>query len=104
VPVGQAVVALRRLVAEGKIPEIPKQSALFKDHTGHPTEVIQALAAYCFYAVIYHRSPLGLPILPGLAKAHYSPELNSRLQQLAFTAVTQNAHSGCSDLKDSSSH
>jgi hypothetical protein len=99
VPVGQAVVALRRLVAEGKIAEIPKQSDLFKDHTGHPTEVIQSLAAYCFFAVIYHRSPVGLPILPGLAKAHYSPELNSLLQQLALTAVIQNPLSGCSDLK-----
>ncbi len=103
VPVGQAVVALRRLVAEGKIAEIPKQSALFKDHTGHPTEVIQTLAAYCFFAVIYHRSPIGLPILPGLAKAHYSPELNSLLEQLAFTAVTQNPLSGCGDLKNGSS-
>lgn len=104
VPVGQAVVALRRKVAEGQLAEIPRQSDLFADHTGHPKEVIQALAAYCFYAVIYHRSPVGLPILPGLAKAHYSPELNLLLQHLALDAVVHNPLSGCSDLKDTSSH
>jgi hypothetical protein len=101
VPVGQAILALRRLIIEGKVPGISKQSDLFSDSTGHPKEAIKALAAYCHFAVIYHRNPEGLPLLPGLAQAHYSQELNLLLQKLAWEAVVRHPLSGCSDLKPS---
>ncbi len=94
VPVGQAVAALRRMIIEGKLPEIKQQSDLFVDKLGHPRAVIAALSAYCHFAVIYHRNPEGLPLLPGLAKEHRSQELNLVLQKLAWDAVTQNPLSG----------
>lgn len=94
VPVGQAVAALRRMVIEGKLPEIKQQSDLFADKLGHPKAVIQALSAYCHFAVIYHRNPEGLPLLPGLEKQHYSQELNLALQKLAWDAVTHHPLSG----------
>ncbi len=79
---------------EGKAPGITKQSDLFTDTLGHPKAAIQALSAYCHFAVIHHRDPRGLPLLPGLARAKYSQELNLLLQQLAWDAVTHHPLSG----------
>jgi hypothetical protein len=118
VPLGQAVVALRRLIVEGKAPGIAKQSELFADSCGHPKDVIMTLATYCFYTVIYHRSPVGLPVLimpAGLvtfgkdkdnktvARPPLSPELNTLLQHLALDAAINHPLSGCGDLKDNPS-
>lgn len=98
VPVGQAVNALRALIIAGKVPAIPKQSDLFTDKLGHPRAPIQALAGYCHFAVIYRRSPIGLPvpaILGGAGKQ--TPEdiaLNHLLQELAWDAVIHHPLSG----------
>ena len=66
VPVGEAVTRLRERVAKGEVPGIAKQSDLFRDELGHGKEPIYVLVAYCHYAVIYGRSPVGLPV-PGRA-------------------------------------
>lgn len=96
VPVGQAVVALRRKIVEGKVPGIARQSDLFIDKLGHPGKAICALSAYCHFAVIYQRSPVGLPLLPWLAKGNdqQDRDLNLLLQQLAWDAVTHHPLSG----------
>ena len=94
VPVGQAVNALRRKVLEGKVPGITRQSQLFGAALGHPHAAVEALSGYCHYAVIYRRNPIGLPLLPGLARAHFTPELNLLLQQLAWDAVCHHPLSG----------
>ena len=96
VPVGQAVVALRRKIVEGQAPGIAKQSDLFIDKLGHPGNAICALSAYCHFAVIYHRSPVGLPLLPWQAKGNTQEarDLNLLLQQLAWDAVTHHPLSG----------
>jgi hypothetical protein len=100
VPVGQAVVALRKKIIDGKVPGITKQSELFIDNLGHPGRAICALSAYCHYAVIYKRSPVGLGVPPYLAqeaaKIRNSEELNLLLQQLAWDAVTHHPLSGVS--------
>ena len=113
VPVGQAVVALRKLIIAGKVPGIARQSDLFADKLGHPKAAIQALAGYCHFAVIYRRSPIGLPmpsILKGAApkwngdaaaepaaqKSTENEQLNRLLQELAWKAVTQHPLSGIS--------
>src|SRR5690606_7778991 len=62
VPVGQAVLALREKIVAGEAPGITKQSELFIDSWGHITAPVWALNAYCHYAVIYGRSPVGLPM------------------------------------------
>lgn len=99
VPVGQAVLALRSLILQGQAPGIAKQSDLFTDAIGHPREHIKALATYCHYAVIYGRSPVGLPIPAAIAKLPEAGKLNPLLQKLAWEAVTQHPLSGVKETR-----
>jgi len=98
VPVGQAVIALREKIITGKAPGLKVQEDLFKDPLGHPKPALQALVTYCHFAVIYGRSPVGLPLPAALAKTRMTPEdkeaLNLLLQQLAWEAVTNHPLSG----------
>lgn len=94
VPAGQAVLALREKVIAGGVPGVAKQSDLFADPIGHPRDPIKALAAYCHFAVIYHRNPAGLPVPSVLAKQPEAEKLNRLLQELAWDAVTQHPLSG----------
>jgi hypothetical protein len=98
VPVGQAVLALRKAVVAGKAPGIAKQSELFTDPIGHCTNAIKVLNAYCHYAVIYGRSPVGLPVPTALAMkdvdAETTAKLNTLLQELAWDAVTSHPLTG----------
>ncbi len=93
-PAGQAVIALREKVIEGKVPLIQKQSDLFVDALGHGTEVLQVLVSYCNFAVIYRRSPIGLPVHERLLKKYNNPELNRLLQEIAWDAVIHHPLSG----------
>ena len=96
VPVGAASVALREQIVAGKVPGLKVQWRLFTDMWGHPAPPLKALAAYCHYAVIYRRSPVGLPVPPELAlnREFAAPALNKLLQELAWDAVMHNAMSG----------
>ena len=102
-PVGQTVVALRERIMAGQVPGIEKQSELFTDKLGHPQPPIEALAAYCNFAVIYRRSPVGMPMPAVLAKANdpkwRNEKLNRLLQEIAWDAVTRHPLSGCAALK-----
>ena len=68
VPAGQAVIALRERIIAGKAGGLKTQTELFRDRVGHPALPLQVLVAYCHYAVIYRRSPVGLPMPKILAK------------------------------------
>jgi len=93
--VGQAVVALREKIVAGECPGIKQQAELFRDHWGHPTAPVQVLAAYCHFAVIYRRSPVGLPLPAAFAKnPAWEDKLNGMLQELAWDAVTKHPMSG----------
>ena len=96
VPVGQAVIALRGKIIEGKAPGLKSQEELFTDPLGHPAPALQLLVVYCHFAVIYQKSPLGLPVPEILST--YPPEvamkLNRLLQEIAWTAVTDHHLSG----------
>lgn len=95
VPCGQAVVRLREKIIAGEVPAIKTQGELFRDNWGHPQPPIQILAAYCHYAVIYKRSPVGLPLPTVLAKnPAWDDKLNRLLQELAWEAVTKHPMSG----------
>ncbi len=94
VPAGQAVLALREKVVKGEVPGVAKQSDLFRDPVGHPRDQIMALATYCHYAVIYGRSPVGLPAPASIAKLPEAEKLNRLLQELAWDAATQHPLSG----------
>jgi hypothetical protein len=97
VPVAYAVIALREKVAEGKAPGITRQSELFRDDRGHGKPAIYLLATYCNYAIIYGRSPVGLPA-PAALKRDVKPEdvepLNHLLQEIAWETVTSHPLAG----------
>jgi hypothetical protein len=96
VPVGQAVIALREKIIAGQAPGLKMQDDLFTDAIGHAKPPLQALAAYCHYAVLYRRSPVGLPI-PAVLGKPTTPDhekLNRLLQELAWEAAVQHPLSG----------
>jgi hypothetical protein len=97
VPVGQAVIALREKIIAGEAPGLKQQNDLFTDAIGHATPPLQALVAYCHYAVIYRRSPVGLPLPVVLEKARkpeWDAKLNALLQELAWQAAKEHPLSG----------
>ena len=94
VPSGEAVLALRAKVIAGEAPGIRTQSELFTDVLGHPGPQIRVLSAYCHYAVMYRRSPVGLPVVSQLTKLPEAEKLNRLLQEIAWKAVTEHPLSG----------
>lgn len=90
VPAGDAVLKLRELVSAGKAPGIGKQSELFTDAIGHGKPPIQLITAYCNYACITGRSPIGIP----MSDTGISDELNALLQRIAWETVTAYPPSG----------
>ncbi|MCX6854730.1 MAG: hypothetical protein NTV80_07470 [Verrucomicrobia bacterium] len=92
VPVGEAVLRLREQVIAGKVPGIAKQSDLFRDQIGHGKATIHQLAAYCQFACIYRRSPVGLACFEDKTPA--SKELNHLLQTIAWQSVLDEPLSG----------
>ena len=94
VPVGQAVLALREKIVAGQALGLKRQSDLFTDAIGHPRPPLQALVAYCHFAVIYRRTPVGLPVPAILSKSPGGEKLNHLLQELAWDAVTHHPLSG----------
>jgi hypothetical protein len=89
------VVKLRELMAAGKAPGLTKQSELFTDTIGHGKPPIQILVAYCNYACITARSPVGLRV----EEKGVSDELNKVLQQIAWDTVTAYPMSGVKAAK-----
>jgi hypothetical protein len=94
VPSGEAVLALRAKVIAGEAPGIRTQSELFTDVLGHPGPQIRVLSAYCHYAVMYRRSPVGMPVVSQLTKLPEAEKLNRVLQEIAWKAVTEHPLSG----------
>lgn len=97
VPVGQAVIALREKIIAGQAPGLKTQEDLFTDAVGHAKPPLQLLVAYCQYAVIYRRTPVGLPVPSVLKQAKLGDDeekLNRLLQELAWDAVIQHPLSG----------
>ncbi len=95
VPVGQAVIALREKIIAGEAPGIKEQEELFTDAIGHATPPLRVLVSYCHYAVIYRRSPEGLPMPRELQQSKYANEdLNRLLQRLAWQAACEHPLSG----------
>jgi hypothetical protein len=97
VPAGQAVIALRERIRAGKAGGLKTQAELFRDRVGHPAAPLQVLVAYCHYAVIYRRSPVGLrapEILARAMKPEWGDETVGVLQEVAWEAVTQHPQSG----------
>jgi hypothetical protein len=97
VPVGEAVLRLRERVVKGEVPGVVKQSELVRDDLGHGKEAVYVLNAYCHYAVIYGRSPVGLPVPDALTKAGFgenTKKVTTILQEIAWAAVCDEPASG----------
>lgn len=103
VPMTEAVVALREKIIAGQAPGLKVQEDLFSDELGHPKPPLAVLEAYCHYAVIYRKSPVGLPVPSALAKSGISRDnldaLNRLLQEIAWGAVVNNPLSGAASDK-----
>lgn len=96
-PVGQAVLALRKKIADGAAPGLSKQTDLFTDAIGHVTPPVKILCAYIYFAQLYGRTPIGLPLpasLTGVGDAETTAKLNALLQELAWSAVIEHPLSG----------
>jgi len=96
VPVGDAVVKLRSLVAEGKYPGVVKQSELFRDPIGHGGPHIQWLASYCNFAAIYRITAVGLKLTTdGVDEGQHAI-----LQNIAWETVSAYPYAGIAAVKN----
>jgi hypothetical protein len=97
VPTAQAHNALRTLIYRKEMPGMTSQAEVFRDPIGHPTEPVVALNTYLHFAVLYRRSPIGLPIPNNLKNANrpqWDEKMNRKLQELAWDLVTRYPASG----------
>jgi len=97
-PAGEAVVRLRELIAEKKLPGFEKPSQLFYDDIGHGKAPIAQLLNYMYYIAIFHRDPRELP---GLGRNGWrkedgvpDPQLTALLKQLAWDVMQNETLSG----------
>lgn len=99
VPVGMAAVTLREKIVKGEAPGLKQQSELFRDNWGHALVPLQILSSYCHYAVIYRKSPVGLPVPAAFSTLKDMSDddrakLNTLLQQIAWDTVSSHPMSG----------
>ncbi|MCH2175059.1 MAG: hypothetical protein MK193_04965 [Lentisphaeria bacterium] len=88
IPLYSAQNNARKMILEGKLPGVTKQSELYKDAMGHLSEIGERLHAYTIYASIYKHSPIGL----STTEWETTPEekvLNEALQKAAWQAVNK---------------
>ena len=105
IPSAQAHNALRKMIYNKEMPGMTDQGEVFRDFIGHPTIPVIALNAYLHFAVMYQCSPVGLPqpdifinppasIRAGYKEEWKNPELNKKLQELAWDIVSNYPPSG----------
>jgi hypothetical protein len=102
VPSAQATMALRAKIHDKEMPGLSSQAELFRDPISHPSPPLEALNTYLHFAVIYGRSPVGLPLpnlLKNARKQGWDEQLNRALQELAWEAVTSYPYSGVTRKK-----
>lgn len=93
VPSSDAVYRLRQEVARGNVPDIERQSELFRDPIGHPTTPVVNLVSYVWFATMYRRSPVGMNALVD-PDDPTSLERERLLQRIAWNAVVHEPMSG----------
>ena len=99
VPVGDAIVKLREMVVDGKFPGLTKQSELFiagSRGSIHAEKHANLLTAYCNYAAIYQKSPVGLKLE---MKEDITDEQHAILQKLAWETVSKYPYAGIANTK-----
>jgi len=103
VPSAQAVVTLRTRIYNKEMPGLTSQEELFRDPLSHPAPPLEALNTYLHYAVIYGKSPVGLP-MPGLLKnakkEAWDDRFNRTLQEIAWETASSYSYSGVTPAKE----
>ena len=97
VPSAQASFALRAKIHNKEMPGLTSQAELFRDAIGHPAAPLEALNTYLHFAVIYGKSPVGLPmpsLLKNAKKEAWDNKFNQTLQEIAWETVTHYSYSG----------
>ena len=95
VPSAQAMVTLRTKIARKEWAGLTKQGELFVDAV-HPSAPMEALNTYMHFAVLYGRSPVGLPIptmLKNAKRESWDENFNRSLQELAWETVSKYPYS-----------
>lgn len=90
VPSVQAMVTLRTRIARQEWPGLTRQGELFVDAV-HPSAPMEALNTYLHFAVLYGKSPVGLPMpamLKNAKREAWNDRFNRSLQELAWETVT----------------
>jgi hypothetical protein len=109
IPTAQAHNALRVMIYNKEMPGMTDQGEVFRDFIGHPTAPVVALNTYLHFAVLYQRSPVGLPqptilknppagLRAGWKDEWKDPKLNTKLQELAWEIVSNYPPSGVKAL------
>ena len=97
IPAGQVLAAAARMAEAGNLPGLDSRRAFFADDI-HLNDLGNWLVAMTHYAVIYHRSPLGLPAqltrADGTPATPPLPDAAHFLQELVWTVVTGYPASG----------
>lgn len=104
-PVADAVMRMRRMVVDGKLPGVTKQSQLFYDldeplrRDDHGAGHIGALTVYCAHAAIYRKSPEGLAVpADGSVNRQGKPPIteaaHAAMQKLAWEVVSAYPYAG----------
>lgn len=95
VPSTQAMSAIRTKIANKEWPGLTKQVELFVD-PAHPSAPTEALNTYLHFAVLYGRSPVGLPMptmLKNAKREAWDDAFNRSLQELAWDSVSKYPYS-----------
>lgn len=97
IPAGQVLAALERQLSEAPIAEITSTEAFFRDHI-HLNDKGHYLVALTHYAVLYGRSPVGLPHqvkrADGTPAEPLSPEAAGQIQKIVWSVVTRYLRTG----------
>jgi hypothetical protein len=103
VPSAQACIRLRAKIHDKEMPGLTSQAELFRDPISHPAPPLEALNTYLHFAVIYGKSPDGLPVAALLKKAkkeEWDEKFNKALQEIAWETVTNYPYSGVKTAKE----
>ena len=79
------------VLANKEMPGLTSQAELFRDPISHPAPPLEALNTYLHYAVIYGKSPVGLPapgVLKNARKESWDDKFNRALQEIAWETVS----------------
>jgi formylglycine-generating enzyme required for sulfatase activity len=96
VPMSDAMMELRRMIAAGKFPGVKKHSAVFAgDHMPHASALGAGLGELCHFATIYRMSPEGLPKTAAMNRLGGLHDNQVKiLQKLAWDTVSKYPYSG----------